>query len=69
MYRANSWGVKMDKNTELPAALRAAAQSGYEGSDALGWRELLENAADEIDRLRGLVAQNIDLRTAVDTRG
>ena len=59
----------MDKNIELPTALRnAAQQSGYEGYDALGWRELLENAADEIDRLRGLVAQNIDLRTGVDTR-
>ena len=60
----------MDKNIELPTALRAAAQqTGYEGYDALSWRELLENAADEIDRLRALIAQNIDLRTGVDTRG
>ncbi|MEO8697939.1 MAG: hypothetical protein ABI658_30850 [Acidimicrobiales bacterium] len=53
----------MDKNTELPAALRAAAQAGYEGSDALGWRELLESAAAEIDRLRALVVQNEKVST------
>ena len=55
----------MDKNTELSTALRAAAQqSGYEGYDALAWRELLESAADEIDRLRRLVARN-DTRTVI----
>jgi hypothetical protein len=60
----------MDKNIELPTALRAAAQqSGYEGYDALSWRELLENAADEIDRLRALIAESTDLRTGVDIRG
>ena len=59
----------MDKNIELPTALRnAAQQSGYEGYDALGWRELLENAADEIDRLRIIVEHNDDIRTVVDTR-
>ena len=60
----------MDQNIELPTALRAAAQqSGYEGYDALGWRELLENAADEIDRLRALIAQKESVRTKVDIRG
>ena len=59
----------MDKNIELPTALRAAAQSRYDGSDALGWRELLENAADEIDRLRALLAQKENVRTTVDSRG
>ena len=48
----------MDKSVELSAALRGAAQqSGYKGSDALGWRELLVSAADEIDRLRALQPQ------------
>jgi hypothetical protein len=60
----------MDQNIELPTALRAAAkQTGYEGYDALGWRELLENAADEIDRLRALIAQQENVRTKVDIRG
>ena len=60
----------MDHNVELSTALRAAAQqSGYVGSDALGWRELLESAADEIDRLRTIVERNDNTRTAVDTRG
>ena len=59
----------MDKNIELPSALRAAAQSRYDGSDALGWRDLLEGAADEIDRLRALVAQKQDVRTEIDIRG
>ena len=60
----------MDYNVGLPKALRGAAQqTGYEGSDALGWRELLENAADEIDRLRIIVEHNDDVRTAVDSRG
>ena len=52
----------MDRNTELPAALRAAAQSGY-GADALAWRELLESAAAEIDRLRVRVAENEGVRS------
>ena len=56
----------MDKNTDLSAALRGAAQqSGYEGSDALGWRELLESAADEIDRLRILVERSNSIRTVI----
>jgi len=56
----------MDKNTDLSAALRGAAQqSGYEGSDALGWRELLESAADEIDRLRILVERSNNIRTVI----
>jgi hypothetical protein len=60
----------MEYNIELPTALRAAAQqSGYDGSDALGWRELRENAAEEIDRLRALVAHNDNVRTVVDNQG
>ena len=54
----------MNHNVELPTALRSAAQqTGYEGADALGWRELLENAAAEIDRLRALVAEGEKVRT------
>ncbi|HUP71825.1 MAG TPA: hypothetical protein VM282_02145 [Acidimicrobiales bacterium] len=59
----------MDRNVELPTALRRAAQqTGYEGSDALGWRELLENAADEIDRLRVVAAQRENARSEIETR-
>ena len=60
----------MNRNVELSTELRAAAQqSGYEGSGALGWRELLESAADEIDRLRALVKHNDNIREVVTTRG
>lgn len=59
----------MINSVELSVSLRGAAQqTGYDGSDALGWRELLENAADEIDRLRIIVEHNDDIRTVVDTR-
>ncbi len=59
----------MEHNIGLPSALRGAAkQTGYEGSDALGWRELLENAADEIDRLRIIVEHNDDIRPVVHSR-
>ena len=58
----------MDCNVGLPKALRGAAQqTGYVGADALGWRELLEDAADEIDRLRIIVEHNDDVRTAANT--
>jgi len=64
------WGSEMDHNVELPTALRRAAQqTGYEGSDALEWRGLLENAADEIDRLRVVVAQHENARAEIDIRG
>ena len=43
--------------------------NGNEGSDALGWRELLESAADEIDRLRIIVEAKDNNRTAADSRG
>ena len=63
------WGSKMHHNIELPTALRRAAQqTGYEGSDALGWRELLESAADEIDRLRIVAEHNVDVRTVAKSR-
>lgn len=59
----------MEHNIGLPKALRGAAQqTGYNGADALGWRELLENAADEIDRLRIIVEHNDDIRPVVETR-
>ena len=60
----------MEINGELPTALRRAAQeTGFDGSDALGWRELLEGAADEIDRLRAVVDRSENERPTVDTRG
>jgi hypothetical protein len=60
----------MDKNIELATALRTAAQQkGFDGTDALAWRDLLEGAADEIDRLRALVVGNDNPRPTADTRG
>ena len=60
----------MEINEELPTALRRAAQqTGFDGTDALDWRELLEGAADEIDRLRTLLGRNENPRPTVDTRG
>ena len=60
----------MINSVELSTSLRGAAQqTGYAGADALGWRELLESAADEIDRLRTLVEHNDDIRVVVDSRG
>jgi hypothetical protein len=48
--------VTMDRNRDLPALLRKAADQSSEAmSDALGWRMLLTDAADEIDRLRNLL--------------
>jgi len=53
----------MDNDFEITATLRTAAhETGNEGCEALAWRELLENAADEIDRLRTLLERNIDSR-------
>ena len=50
-----SKGEDMEINRELPTARRRAAQqTGFDGSDALDWRELLEGAADEIERLHGV---------------
>jgi hypothetical protein len=53
----------MDNDFEFTATLRTAAQeTGDEGYEALAWRELLETAADEIDRLRTLVERNNNRR-------
>ena len=44
----------VDINRELPNELRAAARTPPDlpAPNALEWRQLLEDAADEIDRLR-----------------
>jgi hypothetical protein len=53
----------VDKNVELVAALRRAAQQSDNGADALNWRELLEGAANEIERLRALQPQEVASRS------
>ena len=48
----------VDSNRGLPDELRAAARMPPDrpGPNALEWRQLLEAAADEIDRLRRQLA-------------
>ena len=49
----------MEPDNEISTALRKAARTGgYDGADALAWRTLLSDAADEIDRLRTLVPRD-----------
>ena len=54
----------MEKNRDLPALLRNAANESTEAMpDALEWRALLTDAADEIDRLRTLLRDQRGVRS------